>query len=274
MSPGFEEAWRLEAHRDPRRRAGRDHVARQQRHELADIADDVLDAEDQVGGVAVLPPLAVDLGRYLELAGVAHLVGGDQPRPERAERVAALALGPLPAALHLVFALGDVVDDAIAGDVLPGVLDVDVARGRADDDAELDLVIGLLRALGDDHVVIGAADAAGRLHEEDRLRWDRHAGLLRVQPVVEPDRDDFRHRADARPEPRRAGNQRQAWRDRAGAGGRARRARGPRRRCRAPSRTDRGSGRCGREGRAFPGLAGRSAEASSGVPPGSGRYEI
>src|SRR5713101_4356286 len=85
----FEEFRRLEAHRDPGRGAGRDDVARDQRHEMADIADDVLDAEDQVGGVAVLPPLAVDFGRDLELAGIAHLVAGDEPRSERAERVAA-----------------------------------------------------------------------------------------------------------------------------------------------------------------------------------------
>src|SRR5216684_2580782 len=70
---GFEEFRRLEAHRDPGRGAGRDDVAGHQRHELADIADDVLDAEDQIGGVAVLAPLAVDVGRYLELPGVAHL---------------------------------------------------------------------------------------------------------------------------------------------------------------------------------------------------------
>src|SRR5258708_39801770 len=36
---GFEEARRLEAHRHPGRRAGRDHVAGHQRHEMADIAN-------------------------------------------------------------------------------------------------------------------------------------------------------------------------------------------------------------------------------------------
>src|SRR5580658_2841744 len=54
---GAQEFRRLETHRDAARRAGRDHVARIERHELADIADDVLDPEDQVGGVAVLPAL-------------------------------------------------------------------------------------------------------------------------------------------------------------------------------------------------------------------------
>src|SRR5256885_135708 len=67
----LEEARRLEAHRDPGRCAGRDHVAGHQRHEMADIADDVLDAEDQIGGVAVLAALAIDVGRYLELSRIA-----------------------------------------------------------------------------------------------------------------------------------------------------------------------------------------------------------
>src|SRR6266404_3077620 len=65
-----QEARRLEPSADPRGCAGRDHVARVQRHEMADIADDVVDPEDQIGGVAVLPPLAIDLGPQLELAGV------------------------------------------------------------------------------------------------------------------------------------------------------------------------------------------------------------
>ena len=78
--------------------------------------------------------------------------------------------------------------------------------------AEFDLVIGLLRTLGDDHVVVRAANRGDRLHEKDRLGRDRRTRLLRVQPIVEADRDDFGHRADARPEPRRARNERQARR--------------------------------------------------------------
>src|SRR5438067_11577950 len=158
-----EEFRRLEAGADAGRRPGRDHVARIERHEMADIADDVVDPEDQIGGVAVLPPLAIDLGPQRQLAGVGHLVGGDQPRADRAEGVGALALGPLPAALELKFTLGDVIDEAIAGDVLWRVVHRDVARLGADHDAELDLVIGLFRALRDHHVVIGAADRGGRL---------------------------------------------------------------------------------------------------------------
>src|SRR5690242_9339261 len=68
-----QEARRLEAGADARGRPGRDHVARIERREMADIADDVIDPENQVGGVAVLPALAIDLGPQLQLAGVGYL---------------------------------------------------------------------------------------------------------------------------------------------------------------------------------------------------------
>src|SRR5207302_2110099 len=139
------------------------------------------------------PPLAIDLGPDLKFAGVRHLVGGDDPGTDRAEGVAALALGPLSATLQLVFTLGDVVDHAIAGDVFLRVVHGDVAGLAADHDAELDLVIGFLRALRNDHIVVGAADRGGRLQEEDRLLRDRHSGFLGVQPVLEPDRYDLAH---------------------------------------------------------------------------------
>src|SRR5262249_14646281 len=127
-------------------------------HKLADIADNFVDTKDQISGIAVLPPLAVDLGPQRQLAGIGNLVGGNQPRPGRTEGVGALALGPLPAALDLKLALGDIVDDAIAGDMLAGVRLRDVTSEAADNDTELDLVIGLLRVLRDDHVVVRAAD--------------------------------------------------------------------------------------------------------------------
>src|SRR5437763_46605 len=59
---GFEELRWLHAETDTRRRAGRDNVARQQGHEMADIADNLIDPENKVRGIAVLHPRAVDLG--------------------------------------------------------------------------------------------------------------------------------------------------------------------------------------------------------------------
>ena len=67
--------------------------------------------------MAALVAVAVDLELHRKLLRVAHFVGGDEPRANRAEGVAALALVPLAAALELVLALGDVVDDAVAGNV-------------------------------------------------------------------------------------------------------------------------------------------------------------
>src|SRR5580704_17565849 len=130
----FEELRRLHAETDTRRRAGRDDVAGQQGHEMADIADDVVDPEDQIGGVAVLYPPVVDLG-------------------------------PQAAALDLKFALGNIVHDAIAGDVFVRIVSGDIPRQGADHDAELDLPVGLLRALRNDHVVIRPADRGRRLHK-------------------------------------------------------------------------------------------------------------
>src|SRR5262252_3572786 len=106
---------------------------------MTDIADDVFDPENQIDGVAVLHPPTVDLGPQRKLAGVGHFVGGDHPRPDRPEGVGTLAFGPLPAAFHLKFALRDIVDDAIPGDVLGRVMNGEVAGDAADNDAELDL---------------------------------------------------------------------------------------------------------------------------------------
>src|SRR5579884_1636506 len=208
----LEELRRLHADRHPRRSAGRDHVARHQRREMTDVADDVVDAEDQVGGVAVLDALAVDLGPQLQFTGIADLVGGHHPGAEGTERVAALALRPLAAALHLVGPLGDIVHDAEPGDVVRRVVNRDIAGGGGRVDTELNLPVGLLGSFWDDHVVVGAADAGRRLHKKDRLGRDRHSRLLRMQPVIEADRDDLADIADARPDPRRAVDGRQARR--------------------------------------------------------------
>ena len=72
--------------------------------------------EDHGRGVAALALLAVDVEPHVELLRVLDLVLGDEPGAERAEGLAALALGPLPGALDLKDALGDVVGEAIAGD--------------------------------------------------------------------------------------------------------------------------------------------------------------
>src|SRR5215467_8241459 len=179
---------------------------------MAYIADDLVDPEDQVGGIAVLDPLPVYLGPQSELARVGDLVGGDNPGTDRGESVGALPLGPLPAAFDLKFPLGHVVHDTVTGDVFARVMGGDVPRETTNHDAELDLPIGLLRGLRDDHVVVGPTDRAGRLHEKDRLLGDRRPGLCGMRAIIEADRDDLRYPRDAWAEPRIARHQRQGAR--------------------------------------------------------------
>src|SRR5690606_645929 len=77
---------------DALRRAGEDHVAGLQRGEPGDVLDQERDAEDQVLGAPVLAALAVHRARD---ADVGRVELGVHPRPDRAERVEALAAGPL-----------------------------------------------------------------------------------------------------------------------------------------------------------------------------------
>ena len=74
------------------------------------------DAENHVRGGPVLPQLPVHPEPQPECLRVGDLVGGHQPRTERVERLAALALVPLAAAFELELPLGDVVGDGVAGD--------------------------------------------------------------------------------------------------------------------------------------------------------------
>src|SRR5205823_4996901 len=85
----------LHAEADARRRAGDDHVARLEREILRAAPDDVPAVEDHGVGVAALALLAVDVEPHVEVLRILDLVLGDEPGPERAEGLAALALGPL-----------------------------------------------------------------------------------------------------------------------------------------------------------------------------------
>src|SRR3546814_8319178 len=140
-----------------RSRAGGDDVAGLQAHEAADVADQVRHAEHHGAGAAILEALAVHLEPEGEILRVGHFVRRHQPGADRAEGVGALALHPLAGALDLEAALGDVVHDAIAGDVLQGVGFIDVLARRADDAGEFDLPVDLLRAARDYDMYMGRA---------------------------------------------------------------------------------------------------------------------
>src|SRR5271166_6083788 len=166
---GLEEDRRLLAHAHARRRAGGDHVAGEQPHEVAHVGHQLAHAEDHRPRAAVLHALAVDVAEHRQGLRIGYCVLRHYKRPDRAEGRAALALVPGAAALELVFALADVVDDRVAGDVIQRRALRNVVAAGADDDAELDLPVHLLGAARDHHVVVRPGIRAERLEEDDRL---------------------------------------------------------------------------------------------------------
>ena len=115
-SPGRRNDLRVAGLADAGRRAGRDDVPRLQREARRAPRDQLGDAEHHVGGRGVLARLAAHPRAHAERLGVGHLVGGRDPRPEGAERVA--ALGPRPLRLGpLAVARGDVVHHRVPEDV-------------------------------------------------------------------------------------------------------------------------------------------------------------
>src|SRR5215207_4933399 len=141
--PGLEEALWLHAHADARRGAGGDHVARLQDHEVRDIRDDLRHVKDHGLGRTALRALAIHVEPHGEVLRIWDLVLGDEPRAERAEGRAALALGPGAAALQLVFTLGYVVADAVAGDEVKCLVRPDIGGPLADHDGAFHFPVGL-----------------------------------------------------------------------------------------------------------------------------------
>ena len=113
---GFEVLWWLESEADSGWGAGGNDIAGQERHELADVADDKGNVEDEVAGVAVLKFAAVDCEPEAKFTGVGHLIGGDEPRAEGGEGVGALALDPLATAFELPGAFAVVLVEHVASD--------------------------------------------------------------------------------------------------------------------------------------------------------------
>jgi len=108
--------------------------------------------------------------------------------------------------LHLERALGEVVHDAVRGDVLHRVGLADVQRVAPDDGAQLDLVVELepLSRLHDR--VGGAIDRAVGLDEEERLGRERGVHLVSVVGVVEADAHDLADAGERAAEPRSTAN--------------------------------------------------------------------
>src|SRR5262245_57340733 len=81
--------------------AGIDEVAGLQHHELAQISDDLADAEDHVLCGAILARFTVDPQAQSQRLRILDFIGGDQPRAQGVEGLAVLALVPGALALEL-----------------------------------------------------------------------------------------------------------------------------------------------------------------------------
>src|SRR6266446_4337498 len=197
----IEEFWRLHAGTDARRRAGGDDVARQQRQELRDVGNAFRHRKDHGGSRSGLTALAVDIEAHRQFLHVRYLVLGHQPGSERTEGVVRLALGPLTQTLDLEIALGYVVTDAVAGDVVERVGLGYVLGAGADDGGDFDFPVEFCGAARLLHRIVGAAQRGVGLQEEDRFGWDLRAGLLGVINVVQADGDEFRNAGHRRADP-------------------------------------------------------------------------
>ena len=102
-----------------------------------------------------------------------------------------LALGPLAEPLDLEVALGNVVADGVAGDVVQCIRLGDVFGATADDGGDFDFPVELGRAARLLDGVVGAGEGGVGFQEEDRLGRNRISGLLGMVDIVQPDGDEL-----------------------------------------------------------------------------------
>ena len=135
---------------------------------------------------------------HAEVGSVRNLVRGHKPRADGRKRVCALAFDPLPAPFRLERAFGDVVDNAVSGDMVQRVFFADIFRFLADHDAEFDFPVCFFGASRKHHVVIRTDDCRSRFAEQNRFFRRGLAGFSCVIGVIQADADHFSDRADAR----------------------------------------------------------------------------
>src|SRR5690606_20827830 len=83
------------------RSSGRNDVSRQERHELAQIRDQMAYTENHIRGVGVLKFLSIHRKPQFKILRICHFIGGHQIRTHWCESVAALSFYPLPPPLEL-----------------------------------------------------------------------------------------------------------------------------------------------------------------------------
>ncbi|MNE46745.1 hypothetical protein D3C80_1411040 [compost metagenome] len=141
--------------------------------------------------------------------GIGNFIGSHQPGAGGAKGVAPLALVPGAAAFDLEFTLRDVVDHAVAGNVLHRVLLADIAPTLTNDHPQLHLPVGLERVTRDLHLIVRPDHRAGPLVEHHWFRGDRRAGFRRMVSVIETNTDKLADVAHARPQTRLSSHLRQ-----------------------------------------------------------------
>src|SRR5262245_56966418 len=122
--------------------AGRDQRSRLERRHAGQEADQVAQPVDHVRGVRAHHVLAVLLDVDVQVLRLADLVAADDPRPQPAEGIEALAdVARVVAAYAPRIADADVPAHRVAVDVVEGALRGDVPRRLADHRAQLALEI-------------------------------------------------------------------------------------------------------------------------------------
>src|SRR2546425_4120485 len=129
--------------------------------------DVIPQAADHVASVRGHRRPAVQLDLDAHVLRLGQLVARDDPRPERGESVEALAdVARVLAAASAGVALADVPADGVAEHVVERLSFAHAARARADDRAQLGLVVHVFRELRQEDGAARADDRRGRLEEE------------------------------------------------------------------------------------------------------------
>ncbi len=162
-------------HGRPGRRAGQDHIARLEGHQLGQVRDDLLEREQQVGGRVLLHKLVVDPGAHTQCARV-DLVRWNQGGADRGEAVAALRphVGALVGPAQVVHA--EVVTGRHGCNRRPRRIRMHASRARADDQGDLALE-------GEQLASVGPLDRLAA-RTERRRRLQEVAGRLRCATAL------------------------------------------------------------------------------------------
>ena len=203
--------WRLESETDSGRGAGGNDIAGQECHELADVAHEEGDFENEICSGAVLFGFSVDLEPEAQSVWVGNFVCCGQPRTQRGEGVGAFAFDPLTAALELPGAFAVVVVEDIAGDMSHGIGLGDGAGGFSDHHGQLNFPVGFFRSGGNDESIVRAGEGGGGFEENNRFGGDGHAAFLCMVAVIETDADDLVRIGDGRQQGDRGGAERRGF---------------------------------------------------------------